>query len=209
MGIPIRARVVGAVSSLGGGLTVALALVWMNSGGVDLSTEEVTAEAVFDVPKPPPPKPKKEKKKPRKRKRSTKAPPPAALLTAGLSGLDVGLPGFDASALEGTAGDLLGEERDVVMTEDTVDQPPRPLQQVAPSYPARARSRNIEGSVTLAVLVREDGGVGDVRVLSAEPQGVFEQSAMAAVRSWRFEPAMYEGAPVALRLQIVMPFRLE
>lgn len=209
MGASVQARVVGALSAVVGGLSVALALVWMNSGGVDLSTEQVTGETAFDVPRPPPPKPKQEQKKKKARKRSNKAPPPAALLTAGLSGLDVGLPGFDASALEGTAGDLLGEERDVVMTEDTVDQPPRPVQQVAPSYPAKARSRNVEGSVTLAVLVREDGAVGDVRVLSSEPQGVFEQSAMAAVRAWRFEPAMYQGEPVALRLQIVMPFRLE
>ena len=96
-----------------------------------------------------------------------------------------------------------------MMTEDTVDQPPRPLRQVAPAYPAAARARNLEGSVTLALLVDEGGQVGDVQVLSSDPPGVFDQAALAAVRTWTFEPALYQGEPVRLRLQLVMPFRLE
>lgn len=203
------ARVVAVGSALAGAVLVSLAVLAMNRLHVELPAVEEGATASFRVPTPPPPRAPEQKKRQAPRKKASRAPPPAALLTAGLSGLDVGLPGFDASALDGSADELLGEDRDVVMTEDTVDQPPRPLRQVAPAYPAAARARNLEGSVTLALLVDEEGRVGDVQVLASEPPGVFDQAALAAVRTWTFEPALYQGEPVRLRLQLVMPFRLE
>lgn len=206
----VKAQVVGVATSLVGSALVAVAVVWMNTGGVNLGEGQSEAVAEFTVPTPPPPKPKQDKPRERKRrKRPSKAPPPAALLTAGLSGLEIDLAGFDADALEGTTEDLLGEGGEVVMTEETVDSPPRPVRQVAPTYPARARAKNIQGSVMLAVLVRDDGSVGDVRVLQSEPAGVFDQTAVAAVRQWAFEPATYQGQPVSLRMQIIIPFRLE
>ena len=42
-------------------------------------------------------------------------------------------------------------------------------------------------------LVRKDGSLGDVTVVGAEPVGVFEQSALDAVRRWRYQPIMRDG----------------
>ncbi|WP_123769964.1 energy transducer TonB [Vulcaniibacterium tengchongense] len=65
--------------------------------------------------------------------------------------------------------------------------PPRLLSDAAPRYPLAARNRRIEGSAVVAFTVRPDSSVGNARVLSARPAGVFEESALAAAVRWRFE----------------------
>lgn len=55
-----------------------------------------------------------------------------------------------------------------------------------PVYPEAARERRIEGSVTLVYNVAEDGRVTDLEVYAAEPEGVFEEAALDAVRTWRY-----------------------
>ncbi len=62
-----------------------------------------------------------------------------------------------------------------------------------PQYPQVARERGIEGWVDMQFLVRKDGSLGDVTVVGAEPVGVFEQSAVDAVRRWRYQPIMRDG----------------
>ena len=48
-----------------------------------------------------------------------------------------------------------------------------------------------------------------LRVLESEPPGTFDRAALDAVNSWRFEPATYEGLPVAVRVRQVVRFELE
>lgn len=204
-----QARILGLVLGALGPALVIVTVVGMNR--LSLSNNSVQGPDVTSVTAaPPPPPPKSAPKRPSTPKRTPpRAPPPAALLTAGLSGLDLGLEGFDPSSLAGSVDDLLGEQQAVVMTEETVDQPPRPVRQLPPEYPRTARARNVQGGVTLAVLVDEAGRVADAQVLQSEPPGVFDQAALAAVRTWQFEPASYQGQAVRMRMQLVMPFRLE
>ncbi|MGY1458464.1 MULTISPECIES: energy transducer TonB [unclassified Luteimonas] len=65
---------------------------------------------------------------------------------------------------------------------------PRALHQPPPRYPSLALNRRIEGAVQVAFTIRPDGSVEDARVLSADPPGVFDRSALAAVGGYRFEP---------------------
>lgn len=84
-----------------------------------------------------------------------------------------------------------GERNLVAATRPASDpSPPMPrlLHQPAPRYPSLALSRKMEGSVQVAFTIRADGAVGDMRVVSADPPGVFDRSALAAVGSYRFEP---------------------
>lgn len=67
-----------------------------------------------------------------------------------------------------------------------------PLQVVAPVYPPRAMVAGVEGRVELSYRVGADGGVNEVRVLHAQPAGVFDQAAKAALGAWRF-PASAAG----------------
>ena len=63
-----------------------------------------------------------------------------------------------------------------------------PLHIVAPVYPSRAMESGVEGNVELEFGVDADGRVRDVRVLHAQPAGVFDAAAIAALSEWRFAP---------------------
>jgi TonB family protein len=82
-----------------------------------------------------------------------------------------------------------------------------PESKVEPLYPPEALEKGLDGSVTLSLIILEDGGVGEVILLAAEPEGLgFEEAAMLAVRRWRYEPSIYEGRPVEVRYTIYLSF---
>jgi hypothetical protein len=57
---------------------------------------------------------------------------------------------------------------------------------VAPFYPPELISENMSGEVIMDVEIREDGKVGGLWVVSANPE-VFESLATSSVRDWEFE----------------------
>ncbi|MCR9205139.1 MAG: energy transducer TonB [Halobacteriovoraceae bacterium] len=138
------------------------------------------------------------------RKKRKKVAPPS--LSGSLSGSSFGLGQFEFLA-EGAEG-LLGNTTDVIMTEDTVDEVPNPSYRPPLKYPDYARKRGLGGHVLLNLLVDSNGAVQDVRLLSSEPVGVFDQVAMESVRDWSFEPAMYKGNPVKVWVKQKISFNL-
>ncbi|TCV84685.1 energy transducer TonB [Sulfurirhabdus autotrophica] len=83
-----------------------------------------------------------------------------------------------------------------------LDEQPKPLQSISPEYPEDASAANIEGEVTLLILIDERGVVKDVSVVDAIPEGYFEESAIAAFRNARFAPAKREGREVKSRFMV-------
>ncbi len=160
-------------------------------------TADTVKTAKIDYEKKQKPKPKKtvQKKKPPRKPQPRRAPAPVAGLSS-LSGLDLGLPGFGADDLGDLSGDLLGNSENVVMTDDSVDDAPRPMVQSAMAYPPRAKAKGIEGYVLMSVLISPTGDVERVKVLEASPSGIFEDVAVAGVKDWKFEPASYNGESV-------------
>lgn len=77
---------------------------------------------------------------------------------------------------------------------------------VEPDYPRIARDAGIEGWVDLEFVVRADGSVGDVRVLTAQPAGTFDAAAIAALSRWRFEPVLRDGGAIDQRARMRMRF---
>jgi TonB family protein len=69
--------------------------------------------------------------------------------------------------------------------------------QVKPRYPESARRRGIEGTVLLKMRITAQGRVEDVQVVRSAGYPELDESAIEAVRRWRFEPARRNGAPVA------------
>ncbi|UTA48243.1 TonB family protein [Simiduia sp. 21SJ11W-1] len=67
---------------------------------------------------------------------------------------------------------------------------------IAPNYPRRALARGIEGFVDVAYDVTAYGTTTNLQVLRAEPEGVFEKAALAAVAKWKFRPQMIDNEPV-------------
>jgi len=91
----------------------------------------------------------------------------------------------------------------------TVDHLPRILEKVKPLYPEHARRQHKTGVVTLKFLVDAEGRVHHPSVTEASPQGMFEESALAAIVRWRFAPAMRQGRPVPTWLILPVRFTLE
>jgi TonB family protein len=77
-----------------------------------------------------------------------------------------------------------------------------------PNYPARAREHETEGWVDLEFTVTKDGVTRDAVVKAAEPQGVFDRSALDAVKRWRYEPRVIDGSVVDQRVETRLRFRL-
>ena len=57
----------------------------------------------------------------------------------------------------------------------------------APIYPNRALQRGIEGFVDLAFDITAAGRTSNIRVIQSEPEGVFEKSAVAALKKWKYK----------------------
>jgi TonB family protein len=55
-----------------------------------------------------------------------------------------------------------------------------------PKYPKAALAQQLHGTVMIELYVDREGAVGDVRVVSADPPGVFEDAAITAAKQWHF-----------------------
>ncbi len=67
---------------------------------------------------------------------------------------------------------------------------------VSPKYPIRAASRGLEGYVDVRFDVTELGTTANISVTGAQPEGIFEKSALAAVKRWRYQPKTVDGKAV-------------
>lgn len=82
------------------------------------------------------------------------------------------------------------------------------IEKKAPSYTEEGRKAKHQGRVVLRAVISEEGLVEDVEVVEGLPYGLTE-AAVAAVRAWRFHPALYEGEPTAVLYLLTINFRLE
>ncbi len=75
-------------------------------------------------------------------------------------------------------------------------------------YSAQGVKKHREGTVILVAIVGPDGRAHDIRVVTAQPDGLSEK-AIEAVRSWRFKPAKGpDGTPAAVKQTIEVTFHL-
>ena len=84
---------------------------------------------------------------------------------------------------------------------------PEKLVEVKPKYTPDAMRQKIQGTVVLEIVILETGRVGDVRVTrSLTPD--LDLTAIAAAKQWVFVPAKKDGKPVAVRVPLILEFRL-
>lgn len=193
----MRAQLSGALWMVVGSVLVFGSVVLMNNLTDPPKPEADEARTRIDLASKPKPNKKKVVKKPEPRKRREAKTPPNPLrnLNSDIAGVDLGLPDFGGE-MGDMADALLGDMGDVVMTDDSVDVPPKPKQQSELEYPPGAKAKGVTGYVILNLLIDASGSVDQVKVLEASPSGVFEEVAVSGVRRWRFEPAQYEGKKV-------------
>jgi protein TonB len=119
------------------------------------------------------------------------------------SGAAVGTPGDDESPAPVVAS--AGTNGPVNLPEDA--DPPEPSEDnVAPEYPEAARATGLEARVVLKIVVERDGHVGRVQVLKGEEP--FVSAALAAVKSWTYEPARLDGEAIAVFKIVDLKFKL-
>lgn len=87
-----------------------------------------------------------------------------------------------------------------------VDSPPVPVHTPPPSYPSRALRRGTSGEVLVRVLVGTNGQPQRVEIARSSSHRALDEAALDAVRSWRFQPAMRDGQPVAQTVQVPFNF---
>lgn len=207
----LRAHLLGLACALLAGPATLGAVIGLNRLGSARAPEARSREVSFQVepppPRTPPPRPERQKPPPPQRAPRHAPLPPLPSLAADLSGVDVDLPAFQPEALRAVEETVLGDLEDVVHTEATVDRRPTPRLQTPIEVPAAARARNLAGRLVLSVLIGDDGQVRRVKVLEADPPGVFEEATVRAVSGWVFEPATYKDRPVEVWATLPIEFK--
>lgn len=74
-----------------------------------------------------------------------------------------------------------------------------PLKKVHPVYPPIAKAAHVEGTVVLDVLVGKDGSVESVTAVGGPP--LLQQSAIEAVKQWKYPPSMVNGEAVEFKVE--------
>lgn len=84
-----------------------------------------------------------------------------------------------------------------------------PLSTARPQIPESAYRRGIEGWVEVVFTVTGDGRVVDIKIIDAEPKGIFEGPAVESIAEWIY-PRYYKGGkPVARQVKQKVEFKLE
>jgi TonB family protein len=78
------------------------------------------------------------------------------------------------------------------------------ITRVAPIYPREAHNEGIEGTVVLHARIGTDGAIHDLQLISGPPE--LTESAMDAVRLWRYKPYTVNGQPVPVDTTISVNF---
>jgi protein TonB len=85
--------------------------------------------------------------------------------------------------------------------------PPRLTFAAPPEYPDAVEARGIGGSVVVTFTVDTRGRVAGARVARSSGEASLDGSALAAVRRYRFSPALAEGRPVEWAVEKRITFR--
>jgi protein TonB len=80
------------------------------------------------------------------------------------------------------------------------------IQKTAPAYPPLAKAARVSGTVVLQATIGKNGSVGNLRAVSGP--AMLRQSAMDAVKKWRFRPYLLDGEPVEVETTVNVTFAL-
>jgi len=83
-------------------------------------------------------------------------------------------------------------------------RPPVRVKEVAPVYPAMAKSAQVQGDVVIEATIDEAGKVADARVVKSVP--LLDQAALDAVRQWEYRPSLLNGVPTPVVMTVTVKF---
>lgn len=156
---------------------------------------------VIDIETPPPPKQEDEQEE----MEMEKEPPKLSLeqLEMALSP-SMGDMGGGMKVDLSIDSESLGTD-DLIFDIEDVEEIPRAVRQVQPTYPAALKRKKVEGLVSLVFVIDTTGMVVAPTVeRSSHPE--FEQPALDAIRRWKFTPGKRGGEPVKVRVRLPLQF---
>lgn len=89
-----------------------------------------------------------------------------------------------------------------------VSQMPTLAEEVRIPYPADAKKKEIEGAVVMDLLIDDQGRVRQATLVQGLAPDLNE-AALAAVKGFKFKPAMIQDKPVAVKIRYAYRFVLE
>ncbi|HEV2420827.1 MAG TPA: TonB family protein [Candidatus Acidoferrales bacterium] len=202
-------------------ILILIPLIYTNALPAMLSTTFLAAPPPPPPPPPPPAvvhvkvQPKVFQSKfeaptviPKKIEKIVQQPQPDVGVTGGVPG---GVPG-------GSSGGVLGG---IIGGAPGLPPPPKPteplrvggnvmaaklINQVKPEYPQIAKMAHVSGTVVLHAIIAEDGTIQQLTFISGP--ALLRQSAMEAVRQWRYAPTTLNTQPVKVDTTISVVFDL-
>jgi TonB family protein len=84
---------------------------------------------------------------------------------------------------------------------------PKLLFQIDPEFSEEARKAKVSGKTIVSMVVDKSGAIQDIQIVQPIGYGLDDQ-AVRAVEQWRFSPAMRNGEPVAVLINVEVGFRL-
>jgi TonB family protein len=84
---------------------------------------------------------------------------------------------------------------------------PSIISKVDPEYSEEARQQKLSGDVRLSIEILSNGTAGDIKVLYSMGKGL-DESAIAAVRQWKFTPPREDCRPYEKRVTLEVNFRM-
>jgi periplasmic protein TonB len=187
--------------ALAGAVAITLAVFWFMQGLIEAGEQEDLQVAVFrevQVLRPEPEEPEPEEAQDSEPEAvqepqmealavAPSAPQPATVPAAPqpeLAVTDIALPeaGERWSAPLGSGAVGIDSGQDASGFVEVV-----PYDTRRPNVPEVAWRNRIDGWVLVAFSVTPEGRTRDVRVLDAQPRGVFEEKVIAAVRDWQYQ----------------------
>jgi periplasmic protein TonB len=85
-------------------------------------------------------------------------------------------------------------------------QQPKLLSSVAAAYPPLARSQRVQGDVVIDALIDATGKVAETKVISGN--SLLQKAAIDSLRQWKYQPAILNGQPIPVHLNVTIVFHL-
>jgi TonB family protein len=128
------------------------------------------------------------------------------VLTPKLEGKVFGPASVNPSAKEDTKPEETMERKTSRVAVGGNVQAARLIHRVQPTYPVVAREEHLQGTVTLHALIAKDGSLSHLYVIKGYCS--LSQSALEAVRQWRYSPTLLMGYPVEVDTTIQVIYSL-
>jgi protein TonB len=141
------------------------------------------------------------------------------IISDDLAGKDASDPNLIADALKTLGGDIFNTNIAAKGSDQTdkpfefvpYEDPPEPINPIAPEYPEHIIKMGISGTVILEVDVYKDGTIGqiDVKKSLLKGAGGLDEVAVNTVKKWKFQPGKSGGKAIDTTVIIPIEFTLK